>query len=267
MRIANGLAGVLAVAVVAACATQQAATPSVLRVEPVAGIKVADEARKVISVMKFDDRTVDSADFRAWQLGIPDMIMEALGAIPYYKVISREYLVQKVLDEQQFQMAGVTDAPTAVRLGKLLNAQFIVVGSFAVMRDNLQINAKVMSVESGEIVAQASSNGRVDGFYALHSDVAIKITEAFNLSLDDDARARLRQRHDTTVVAASLANYGGQDKVEQMKTLERQKLTSEAAKAKDEARTFFESAVRQDANYEKAKKNLARLSLAIPMTL
>jgi TolB-like protein len=262
-----GLPWILALALLAACTTPKAATNPVLAVEPVTPLKVPDAARKVISVMKFDDRTADSAEFRAWQLGIPDMIMEALGAIPYYSVISRDYLVEKVLDEQQFQLAGVTDGATAVRIGKLLNAQYIVVGSFAVLRNNLQINAKVMSVENGEIVAQANSNGSVDAFYTLHNEIALRISEAFSIDLDESAKARLRQRHDTTVVAASLANYSGQDKVEQMKALEQQKRGAEAARAREEAKKLFETAVQQDGRYDKARRNLARLSLAIPMTL
>jgi TolB-like protein len=251
----------------AACATQQARDPGVVAVKPVTGLKVPEESRKVISVMKFDDRTTESGRYRAWQLGIPDMIMEALGAIPYYKVISREHIVEKVLEEQQFQLAGVTDAATAVKVGGLLNAQLIVVGSYLVLGDNLQINAKVLDVRSGEIVAQASSGGPVGNFYTLHNDIAIRITQALNLELDESAREKLRERRDTTVVAASLANYEGQDRIEQMKALEQQKRAADAARAREEARKLFETAVQYDSKYEKAKKNLARLSLAIPMTL
>ncbi len=256
-----------ALLVLAACATQQVSDPAVVAVKPVTGFRVSEESRKVISVMKFDDRTADSDRYRAWQLGIPDMIMESLGAIPYYKVISREYLVEKVLEEQQFQLAGVTDATTAVQVGRLLNAELIVVGSYVVLRDNLQISAKVLDVRSGEIVAQASSGGPVDSFYTLHNDIAIRVTQALRLELDERSSEELRGRRDTTVLAASLANYEGQDKLEQMKALERQKRAPDAAKAREEARKLFEAAVQYDSKYEKAKRNLARLSLAIPMTL
>jgi hypothetical protein len=52
-------------------------------------------------------------------------------------------------------------------MGNLLNAQLIVVGSYTVFRDTLQINAKVLSVETGEIIEQTSIAGRIDKF--LHS--------------------------------------------------------------------------------------------------
>ena len=258
------LSAVAAAALLLGCAVQ---TPAVVEVEQVMTARVAEAEKRVISVMMFDDRSIDTDKFEPWKLGIPDMIMEALGAIPYYRVISREYLVKKVLDEQQFQMAGVTDAETAVRVGRLLNAQFIVVGSFQVFRESLQINAKVMTVESGEIVAQANSQGTLDGFYTVQNDVAIKITEAFSLDIPDDAKQKLRQRFDTTAVDASLANYKGEEKLEQVQALERQRRAPEAAAAKEEAKRAFEAALEIDGDYQKAKQNLAKLSLAIPMTL
>jgi TolB-like protein len=258
-------AGVVVLLIVlASCATED---PAVVQVEPVVDIEVPEEEKKVISVMKFDDRSIETEKFKPWQLGIPDMIMEALGAIPYYRVISREYMIEKVLDEQEFQLAGVTDATTAVRVGQLLNAEFILIGAFQVFQETLQINAKVLTVETGEIVAQANSLGALGSFYVVHNEIAIKITEAFSLDIDETAKKMLREKFDTSVVDASLANYSGEEKLETIRALEREDKTEEARKVKEEARSDFETALELDSEYERARQNLTRLGLTAPMTL
>ena len=79
----------------------------------VVDVKVPDSKKRVISVMKFEDRSVKTKEYAPWSMGIPDMIMESLGAIPYYKVISREDLVNTVMKEQEFQLLGFTDPDSA----------------------------------------------------------------------------------------------------------------------------------------------------------
>jgi hypothetical protein len=98
-------------------------------------------------MIKFDDRLIGMKEYSPWQQDIPDMVMKALGAIPHYKLISREYMMEKVLKEQEFQ----PDQKSVVEPGKLPNAQYRVIGSFSIFKDSLAINAKVLSIESGEI--------------------------------------------------------------------------------------------------------------------
>lgn len=245
-----------------------------VRVDPVMDIDIPESQQKVISVSKFVDRSIKTKDFAPWEQGIPEMIMDALGAIPYYKVISRDYTVKKILDEQSFQLIGATDQDSVVELGKLLNAQFIVLGSFSVFHNTIQINAKVVSVETGQLIVQASKVGSLNNFYVLQNSIAIKITEGMNFRLNRNAKNKLMKRYDTRIVAASLANYSGQKKLEEIQILEkrakvekRDELKKKAKNIKEEAKQDFKKALNHDTKYEKARKNLSKLSLAIPMTL
>jgi TolB-like protein len=260
----------LPLALIIACATGDSSRKN----SPVMKIDVPESQKKVVSISKFDDRSIGTKEYSPWQQGIPDMVMEALGAIPYYKIISREYMMEKVLKEQEFQLVGVTDQKSVVELGKLLNAQFTVIGSFSVFKDSLAINAKVLSIESGEIIAQTSKRGKVDEFYILQNEIAIGITDGMNLAMDEAARKALLARHDTKVVEASLANYRGEEKLEKIQILEEKvkteknaQLAQEVKAIKEEAKQDFKKALDYDSAYEKAKKNLSKLSLAIPMTL
>ena len=230
-------------------------------------IEVPDDLKKVISVRNFEDRSIGSTKFNPWKMGIPDMVMESLSAIPYFKVISREYIQSQVLEEQKFQLLGLTDDSTAVEIGKLLNADYIVTGAFSVFEESLQVNATCISVKTGEVISQAQSRGELRSFYVVQNQVAVQIAENMNLYLSEDARASLLSRADTIVMEASLANYEGEAKLEEIAVMEKTGERKRVEEVKESAREDFERALSYDDTYEKAKRNLAKLVLAIPMTL
>ena len=173
--------------------------------------KTFHSKKTVISVIKFEDRSIGTKEYEPWRMGIPDMIMESLAVVPSFKVVSRDYLIKSVLKEQEFQLLGATDPASAVKLGNLLNASYIIAGSFSVFKNTLYINAKVLSVETGEVRYQASARGLVDSFYELQNRIALDITKGLNLTLTEEEKQRVLERYETKVVNASLANYNGED--------------------------------------------------------
>ena len=68
--------------------------------------------------------------------------------------------MQKVLMEQAFQNTGCTSSECAVKLGKVLNVQKMVVGSFGKFLDSYVLNVRVVDVESGEVVYSDSAKGK-----------------------------------------------------------------------------------------------------------
>ena len=230
-------------------------------------VEVPEEEKKVVSVYKFEDRSIGTAKYKPWQTGIPDMIMHSMSAIPYFKVMSRDYIREQVLEEQKFQLLGLTDEESAVELGKILNADYIVTGAFSVFQETLQVNARCIEIETGEIVSQAQTHGELGNFFMLQHEVSVQLAEHMNLYVSDDAQEQLKQRADTKVVEASLANYEGEEKVEDMAVLEKKGEKEKVEEVKEEAKKDFERAIEYDKDYEKAKRNLSKLALAIPMTL
>lgn len=179
--------------------------------------------KAVISVVRFEDRSIGTKQYEPWRMGIPYMIMESPGIVPAFKVISREYMINRVLKEQEFQLLGATDPASAVKLGNLLNARYMVIGSFAVHKETLHINAKVLSVETGELRYQISARGPLDNFFELQNKIAVDITSGLEHALNEETREKVMKRIDTKVVNASLANYRGEEKVETITVLEKVK--------------------------------------------
>lgn len=90
---------------------------------------------------------------------VADWLRGALVAEGAYTVVERSAM-QKVLTEQAFQNTGCTSSECAVKLGKVLNVQKMVVGSFGKFLDSYVLNVRVVDVESGEVVYSDSAKGR-----------------------------------------------------------------------------------------------------------
>ena len=68
-----------------------------------------------------------------------------------FTVLSRDQ-IEKLLGEQAFQSGGFTDQSEAVRVGKLLNAKFILTGRLTKLSGAYQLNVQLIEVLTAEII-------------------------------------------------------------------------------------------------------------------
>ena len=66
--------------------------------------------------------------------------------------------IQLILQEQKLQVSGFVDNKSAVRLGKIVGASHIVLGTIAEFRDFVKLDLKVIDVEKGIVVGGISSS-------------------------------------------------------------------------------------------------------------
>jgi hypothetical protein len=71
-------------------------------------------------------------------------------------VIER-HLLNKIIAEQKLSLTGIVDPTSAKQLGKILSVDAIVSGSITDLAQSLRINARLISTETGEIFAVAST--------------------------------------------------------------------------------------------------------------
>lgn len=90
---------------------------------------------------------------------LAEIMMEEAKASAGARVVERERLDQ-VLRELRLAKDAVMDQATAVRAGRLLGAGRIVFGSFSVLGHGLALTARVVNVETGEIVAAVTRKGK-----------------------------------------------------------------------------------------------------------
>jgi TolB-like protein len=70
------------------------------------------------------------------------------------QVVERSKL-NSVLQEQKISYSGIMDVSTAQKLGKLVGAEAVLVGSVSDLRDDIAINARLVDVESGTFMTAA----------------------------------------------------------------------------------------------------------------
>jgi TolB-like protein len=224
--------------------------------------------RSGLAVLKFVDTTSHerASYFQSWEYGLAAMLITDLVQTEMFNIVDRVRL-NVVLEEQELQTSGLVDPTTAVTIGKLIAAQYILTGTFMVVGEELKITAQVFSVEKGILLGASSVTGKTENFFLIEKDLFISVTKIMKIILDEEKQANIMRTFETKSVDASLENYSGEIammKADEMKKLGKEK---ESTMFKNDAKQKFKKALRYDPEYERAKQNFANLVKAIPMTL
>ena len=95
-------------------------------------VALSQDTRPGIAVMPFEDGGSygqDKEDFEALTVGIQQMFLTEFAVNGQLRVVERGR-INDLLSEQELTAAGAVDANTAVRIGKLVGAKYMVFGSF-----------------------------------------------------------------------------------------------------------------------------------------
>ncbi|HPI14622.1 MAG TPA: hypothetical protein PK875_11550 [Spirochaetota bacterium] len=109
--------------------------------------------------------------------------------------------------------------------------------------------------------------GKTDGFFELQKELVVKVSSYLDAMLSAEEARLIAKNVETRSVDASLNNYRGELAVMKAEELKAKGAADEAKKELEAAKTSFQKAIALDPEYEKARKNLARISLAVPVTL
>jgi TolB-like protein len=224
--------------------------------------------RKNLMVLNLKNTTpkAKAEEFMPWEFGIASMLMTDLESIGLFNIISRERL-KDVMSEQEFQLSGAVDPAKAMQAGKLLAAKYMLSGSFMEMNGSLRIESQVFSIETGAQLGASAVTGKTDQFFELEKELVIKVTAYLDAMLTASESSAIKKKVETRSVEASLNNYSGEIA---MLTAEQLKQKGDQVKAKEvlnQAKEEFREALKYDPNYERAKQNLAKIAMSIPVTL
>jgi uncharacterized protein (TIGR02145 family) len=103
-----------------------------------------------IAVVDFEALGVSSNDARA----LTNRLMIELHRTNKFRVLEREML-DKIIEEQKFQLSGCNADQCLVELGEIANVEQIVGGTISKVGMIFTITARLISVESGEVVESA----------------------------------------------------------------------------------------------------------------
>ena len=155
-------------------------------------------APKTVAVLNFDNNSGRS-DYEHVGKGLAAMMISDLGGVPALQLVEREKM-EAILKEQSLQQSSLFDSTTAVRTGKLIGAEYIVVGSFAAVQPSMRIDTRVIRVETGEIVKTARVTGKEDKFFDLQQKLAKELIDGLEVALSPEEREKLRLRQEANRV-------------------------------------------------------------------
>jgi len=127
---------------------------------PVVVPLAAQDRRPGVAVLPFENGGSygkDKEDFDALRKGLAAMLISELAVNPEVRLVDRSE-TQRVLDEQGLAVAERVDKETAAKVGKLVGARYMVTGSFIDLYGDFRIDARMINVETGEIMKVVRSD-------------------------------------------------------------------------------------------------------------
>ncbi len=128
------------------------------------------DKRPTVAVLYFDYQG-KSDELGQLRKGLAQMLVSDLSRLDALRVVERDRL-QALLDELELNKTRKIDKATANRIGKLLGAKYLVLGGYFDLLGTLRVDARVVAVETGQVVKSFGASGKADDFLAIERQVA-----------------------------------------------------------------------------------------------
>lgn len=141
------------------------------------------DTRPGLAVLPFDNGGSygqGKEDYEGLQKGMAAMLISELSANPAVRVVEREE-IQRLLEEQNLGSSGRVDPQTAAKIGKLVGARYVVLGTFVDFYGDFRIDARLVNVETSEIVKTEADRMQRDHLFDLIRTVATRLMKDANL--------------------------------------------------------------------------------------
>jgi len=141
--------------------------------------------RPGVAVLRFDNGgsqgdEAEKGDFDALGVGLQQMLLTELAQNSNLRIIERGRL-NDLLAEQNLAAHGRTDQAGAAKIGKLVGARYVVLGSYMDLYGQFRMDTRVVDVETGEILKTESIRDRQEKVYDMLVDLASKIVSDVHL--------------------------------------------------------------------------------------
>jgi TolB-like protein len=160
--------------------------------------------RPVVVVFRFANNSIgkDAADFAGTEGGMQDLLITSLAANPKVRIVDRTHL-NEILTEQKMSKDGQIDPATAVRVGKILGAQYAITGMF--MSDGkgkVRLTGRTIDIETTQIINPQTLDGKADDVLAALTSLGDKVSSTMNLAPKPGAGRRVGDAGDAAKSAA-----------------------------------------------------------------
>lgn len=137
----------------------------------------------------------DSEDLDALSVGLQQMLLTELQQSPKLRIVERARLKQ-ILEEQDLAEQGRVQPGTAAEIGKLVGARYMVTGAFLDLYGQFRLDARMIDVETSEVIHTESVRGEKQNLYGLLVDLSDHIARGADLPPLPPARQQQRKERD-----------------------------------------------------------------------
>jgi TolB-like protein len=154
----------------------------------------APVAPRAVAVLDFVNNSGDPR-YDPLGKGIAAMMISDLSAVDAVRLVERAQL-QELIRELDLQRSDHFDPATAQKVGRMIGAEYVMLGSIVVLQPQLRIDTRVVEVSTGEIVKTAQVEGREARLFDLQQKLADQLIRDLDIALVPEERERLRARQE-----------------------------------------------------------------------
>ena len=143
-----------------------------------------------LAIIPFKNQS-PAAKLDVMETGFAEILQANLGAIPGVRLVERTQL-EKILTEQKLSLSGMVDQRTAIQVGKLLQADRLLLGSFLELGPNLCLQVRLVDTDSAALLASEKVVGPREKFSESLEDLALKLIADLALHAPENAVESLR---------------------------------------------------------------------------
>lgn len=149
---------------------------------PSASLHAQDAARPTVAVMYFTNSALTgNTDYALLSKGLAEVLITELSRNASIRVVERDRL-QELINEQDLSASGRVDQSTVVKMGKILGAGHMLMGTFLIdPRENMRIDVRAVNTETSEIAYVESIEGKADKLMAMIGELGEKINSGLKL--------------------------------------------------------------------------------------
>jgi curli biogenesis system outer membrane secretion channel CsgG len=150
--------------------------------QPIVKESGSGDSRPTVAVLYFSNGALlGNADYAPLSKGMAEMMITELSRNPAIRVVERDRL-QQLLAEQNLGSSDRVDKETALRLGKLLGAHHMLMGSFVIdLKQNMRLDVRSVNTETSAIEYVETVSGKSEKMLNMVEELGTKINAGLKL--------------------------------------------------------------------------------------
>ena len=213
--------------------SQRAAKEAIANEEKMSAVTLDDNT---VAVCYYKDIT-QNGELQGFDKGLAAMVINDLSKIESLRVVER-LRMQALLQEMKLGQTGIVDPDTAPRMGRLIGAENLVVGTLA---GGIQVSTTLASANTGSIKGTTTASVDKTAFFEIPKGIVLDTSKIMGIELTEQERRAIGTPQTKSYAAA--LHYG-------------MALDAVDAGKWEEAKNLFSMALAADPQFELAKRGL-----------